>query len=565
MFFYTFIMCFSFQAISSDHTFRKCFSFFLATSRSRRLRWPQDIGTTWSAYSKGNVDMKRWELGNHKSWEFGPCAWNSKVLLLDDEMFILLKFESYWILSPVGVQNTTARLEALEELSNNTQLNLPALTCPDYSQPTSPWKKCTGVAGSSAGSLLPTKELSTNTAPQDGSSSTQSRDDVKDSNSQRQKTRWWLGKWSTLFSASMLDLKAVKPWISMVAKFHDPSYILTTSKSNLPDRFHSQLIRSPPSASCEVPVPKAASKTTAPPWEKPANTTRSELRPASNCSWGVLIHGKGWWNFGCTRSCSFRLVLHAHTPKWNNMKRVDCRWLSPGTAVNIIHFHIFARKRRYVRYHPQTSYKQFWNGGRLLHQLSHVACALLPPAWVLGSPTLWLLMEWASTGKIFQSLDAEVPIDRNTSFNIKSYKIHFLNSSILGPSKQNPKFIPKHPKSSQLLIFSQPPPTPNKKTTKNYEPWNPNSSGENCFRENSWTAIWSFSPGGFNLKSSGSNELMSNQLGIDMPMFTVTRLIETSSKKKEQESYTMQSCFLLVEVLGKDLFGETQLTTNGSY
>ena len=43
--------------------------------------------------------------------------WNSKVLLLDDEMFILLKFESYWILSPVGVQNTTARLEALEGLS----------------------------------------------------------------------------------------------------------------------------------------------------------------------------------------------------------------------------------------------------------------------------------------------------------------------------------------------------------------------------------------------------------------------------------------------------------------
>lgn len=244
----------------------------------------------------------------------------------------------------------------------------------------------------------------------------------------------------------MLDLKAVKPWISMVAKFHDPSYILTTSKSNLPDRFHSQLIRSPPSASCEVPVPKAASKTTAPPWEKPANTTRSELRPASNCSWGVLIHGKGWWNFGCTRSCSFRLVLHAHTSKWNNMKRVDGRWLSPGTAVNIIHFHIFARKRRYVRYHPQSIYKQFWNGGCLLHQVSHVACALLPP------------------GKIFQSLDAEVPIGRNISFNIiKSYKIHFLNPSILGPSKQNPKFIPKHPKSSQLLIFSQPPPTPNKK------------------------------------------------------------------------------------------------------
>lgn len=46
-----------------------------------------------------------------------PQMWNSIVLLLDDEMFILLKFESYWSLSPVGVQNTTARLEALEELS----------------------------------------------------------------------------------------------------------------------------------------------------------------------------------------------------------------------------------------------------------------------------------------------------------------------------------------------------------------------------------------------------------------------------------------------------------------
>lgn len=185
----------------------------------------------------------------------------------------------------------------------------------------------------------------------------------------------------------MLDLKAVKPWISMVAKFQNPSYILTTSKSNLPDRFHSQLIRSPPSASCEVPVPKAASKTTAPPWEKPANTTRSELRPASNCSWGVLIHGKGWWNFGCTRSCSFRLVLHAHTPKWNNMKRVDCRWLSPGTAVNIIHI---CQETEVCALLP-TNYlqaAQFWNGGRLLHQVSHVACALLPPAWVLGNPTL---------------------------------------------------------------------------------------------------------------------------------------------------------------------------------
>ena len=126
--------------------------------------------------------------------------WNSKVLL-DDEMFILLKFESYY--SPIGFESCRCAKTQRHGLKHLKSF-----------QPTSPWKKCTGVAGSSAGSLLPTKELSTNTAPQDGSSSTQSRDDVKDSNSQRQKTRWWLGKWSTLFSASMLDLKAVKPWIS---------------------------------------------------------------------------------------------------------------------------------------------------------------------------------------------------------------------------------------------------------------------------------------------------------------------------------------------------------------
>lgn len=95
-----------------------------------------------------------------------------------------------------------------------------------------------------------------------------------------------------------------------------------------------------------------------------------------------------------------------------------------------------------------------------------------------------------------------------------SYKIHFLPPSILGPSKQNPKFIPKPPKSSQLLIFSQPPPNPNKKENKKLgapQPTHP---------------VRSFNPGGFNLKSSGSNELISNQLGIDMPMFTVTRLME---------------------------------------
>ena len=34
---------------------------------------------------------------------------------------------------------------------------------------TSPWKKCTIVAGSAAGSRLPTKELSTRTAPQGAS------------------------------------------------------------------------------------------------------------------------------------------------------------------------------------------------------------------------------------------------------------------------------------------------------------------------------------------------------------------------------------------------------------
>lgn len=38
-------------------------------------------------------------------------------------------------------------------------------TCPT----TSPWKKCTIVAGNAAGSRLPTKELSTRTAPQGAS------------------------------------------------------------------------------------------------------------------------------------------------------------------------------------------------------------------------------------------------------------------------------------------------------------------------------------------------------------------------------------------------------------
>ena len=247
------------------------------------------------------------------------------------EMFWMMR----WILldlSPVDVakQNGTAwstwrAFKSYQIIYSSIFLiDLPFFR-PDYSQPTSPWKKCTGVAGSSAGSLLPTKELSTNTAPQDGSSSTQSRDDVikgfRFTTSKYSLLAWQM--MIALFSASMLDLKAVKPWISREAKCHNPSYILKTSESNLLDRFHWQFILSPPSASCEVPAPKAASKTTAPPCEKPANTTRSELRPASNCSWRVLIYGKTWWNSCRTRSCSCRLVLHtARTNTKKHMKRL---------------------------------------------------------------------------------------------------------------------------------------------------------------------------------------------------------------------------------------------------
>ncbi len=120
----------SHKAISSDHT-RKFFSCFLVTSRSRRLRWPQDIGTTWSACSRGNVQVSySW------SWHGTPKIlriWSMRVELQkkcfgwwDGYCMILLA------LSPVDVakQNGTAwstwrAFKSYQINSNNMQLNLP--------------------------------------------------------------------------------------------------------------------------------------------------------------------------------------------------------------------------------------------------------------------------------------------------------------------------------------------------------------------------------------------------------------------------------------------------------